>query len=306
MTIKEYFLENIDEPIDEKLYLVAKSSLRHSYLFVFSIILFALAFACGLSATVVIIFDVVEGYYGEVGELVGALFIPIPLIIGAIVLMTLNNKNRENVEKYDYVIKKYVELCLNNKNIPDSFWNLEYDEAIINYKVTNRKQNKKLLIDYNDDENSIRIFSDHSLSKPISLSDIIEYDLLDENRVVCSCKKGNSCSTRKVIYNRFECDNLVLQFQTVDSNNHITTHSYTILSGIDRDDQKFKKAINFLIIIFNQLDALLIDKNAKANGQTASNDSTYDKLLQLKRLLDDGIIDQTTYEEKKNKLVEEL
>ena len=81
------------------------------------------------------------------------------------------------------------------------------------------------------------------------------------------------------------------------------------IAGADSDSAKFKKAIDFLTIIFNQMDALLIDKSAKTNEQAVDNDtddSTYEKLLQLKKLLDEGIIDQVTYEEKKKKLVDKL
>lgn len=233
-------------------------------------------------------------------------YVALPPAIIFIISSATNSKHSKDDE---YIKNKNVEKYLINNNIPRDFWNLEYDETIVNYKVTNRYQYKNLLIDYNDDENSIRIFNNNTLSKPIPLSSIIEYDLLDENRTVCSCKKGENSSTRKVIYNSFGCDNLVFQFQAVDRQEHIITDSYTILAGADRDSAKFKKAIDFLTIIFNQMDALLIDKSAKTNEQAVDNDtddSTYEKLLQLKKLLDEGIIDQVTYEEKKKKLVDKL
>ena len=95
-----------------------------------------------------------------------------------------------------------------------------------------------------------------------------------------------------------------------NDNGGIVTKEYTVLAKVDRDKKKYLKAVDFFKYIFGQMDSYLLEINNREEEQSipeSKDDKTaYEKLIQLKKLYDDGIIDQSTYEEKKKKLVEKL
>lgn len=305
MTIKEFYIKKADEDFDEKLYNEAKTSRKPLFL-VMAIISFVLAFwstiiflslAIGGSGVEIIVFGV---------YLIGL------FVAGGCVLISFYKKslnpNEETV--HSIYVEKYLNREFKNNSIPKEFLDLEYDDLVLSYNVTKRYQFGKLIIDYNEDDKSIRIFDKVELGKPILFKDILEYNLVDEGRIVCSCKRGETKATSNFIYNGFECARLELKLFIDNDNGGIVTKEYTVLAKVDRDKKKYLKAVDFFKYIFGQMDSYLLEINNHEEEQSipeSKDDKTaYEKLIQLKKLYDDGIIDQSTYEEKKKKLVEKL
>ena len=203
------------------------------------------------------------------------------------------------MKKYD--IHKYYLTC----NADDSIFTFKLK---IRYKITGN-----FFIDYSEKCNSIRIYSDDKLYKPINIKDIVEYELIDESDVICSCKRGMDRPVRNFIYNRFRTQCLVLKLYYINENGAIVIREFSFLKDAKRNFDRYTSAIELFKEIFDLFDQEILAhageevKNIEVASPEANEDSSpYNKLMELKKLYDAGIIDQATYEEKKKKLVDEL
>ena len=311
MTFKDYFERQANEEIDEKIYEQAKDDLnRGPSLTTFMCISFSLA---------VLFFIILTGSIISKDDdeiIIISISFAIFFTLLGILFIFLKKRNKENQKKEECIKKKYTELFVKNRfekyNIPKELLLYEFDETFIKCKIEKRYKFKRLIIDYLSEDDSIRIFNRYRLYKPIQLDKITEYSLLDEGRLVCGCKKGDSLSIRNFIYNKFECEGLELKLFYTNDNNSLSTIQCAVLEGVDRDDYEYKVAVEFFSLIFSRIDKELLavyenSRNVDNNIVESKDDKiAYEKLIQLKKLYDDGIIDQSTYEEKKKKLVEKL
>ena len=207
-------------------------------------------------------------------------------------------------------IEEYLNDCIKKKYFVHRLYlNLEYNESILTFVATDRFRIGNFIIDYNKNSNKIRVFKDDVLTEPISLSDVIEYNLLDEGRLVCSCKKGDTKSQREFILNHFYCNSLELKIYYVGKNGSIITIEQTILEKTKRNRNEYLDRIELLKKVFNLFDSEILKYGIEKKEQSYNNGTemnVYERLMELKKLYDAGIIDQATYEEKRKKFVDEL
>lgn len=295
MTIKEFYTKKAMEEFDEALYENAKHKARKVVFMILYIVFFALA-------VIFLIGTINDSEFS-------ALFVL--FLIGGCVFLILDIVNRRKVKNKYYIDNKYIEMYIKKDKIPMDCLNSEYDESIPNYKVSRRYSYKGLTIDYSEVDGSIRISSEGKINKPISFEDVFEYRLFDEGRIVCQCKKGDIESKREFKKNGFNCEELSLALYYLEDDK-VISKEYTLLKGLDRDSRKYEEAISLLKVVFNQIDNHLLmkyedrSKGAKEVEALKKEKTTFDKLEKLKKLYDDGIIDEATFEEKKKKFVDEL
>ena len=216
---------------------------------------------------------------------------------------------KNDATKRGNFLLEYFNDCIKKYFVPSIYLNLDYNESILTFGATERFKIDNFIIEYNKNNNKIRIFRDDVLTEPISLSDVIEYNLFDEGRLVCSCKKGDTKSKREFILNNFYCNSLELKIYYVGKNGSIITIEQTILENTKRNREEYLDRIELLKKVFNLFDSELLKYGIEKKEQSSNNGAemtVYERLMELKKLYDAGIIDQETYEEKKKKFVDEL
>ena len=230
-----------------------------------------------------------------------------------------NNKEHMLLNSFKTFKEDYIQIFRKNAikkyNILDEYLSCEYDESLFNFNLEKRYiSRRKLIIDYSKKNNWLRFYSyaNKKLYKPISISDIVEYRLTDEENVICSGEKGTSKSIRSFVYNKYICQRLELKISSINENGVVDTKDFVVLENAKRNWGTYTSTIDSLKEIFNLIDAQILfsdrkepdqeDKEDEAVIQSQKEDeSVYKKLIELKSLYDSGIIDITTYEEKKKK-----
>ena len=308
MTIKQFYEKKANDEFDNDLYEKAADEAKNARTDTFLVLV--VLFGClTVFSAVGIVFGILDK---NNTSLAFFCFTTIICIILGVAFFLANLSNKKKIVSKEFIQSIYVKMFIEKEighSIPDHFLYMQYDKQILDFNVTNEYHFKKLSFYYSADTDSICIFTGVEYFKPILIKNIVEYDLLDENRVVCSCKKGDIQSTRNFIYNKFECERLELKLYVSDNNGGVYTKEYKLLSDKDRDDKEYIELVDFLKRIFDRIDSSLLkfeEKKVIKEELLRNNQKIYDKLVQLKKLYDDGIIDQTTYEEKKKKYVEEL
>ena len=203
---------------------------------------------------------------------------------------------------YDLFIKE----CLNCYVIPEYYLEKEFDESLISFEATNYFKSRGILFGYSEKLNSIKILYNDKVFGPTNQKDIVEYSLFDESSEVCSFKKGDTKSKREFIFNSFKSDSIALKLFVSSDNKKIVIQEFTLLKKAKRSGRDYNELVNFLKVIFNKIDSELIQYGKEQVSNISSEKTAFERLMELKKLYDAGIIDQATYEEKKKKFVDEL
>ena len=301
MTIKEYYENEATRIMDKDLYEQAQRNLKKNPLWIPAIS--TLGF--GLSFLLVVILN--EKFASEISQIelwVTIIVTFITSITFFIIWFILKMKGKNDKS----ILEEYKKLYL-EKSVPRAFYNEEYSSIFTDFYVTLRYQFKNLILDYDDNNKQLRIFK-RKFYKPIYLSDIVSYELFDEDRSVYSCKKNAHESIKKLYYNNFNCENIVLDLRHYEDDK-IVKKKITLVENVKRSEAKYMDLIHFLTKVFNETDVYLIN-SAITNNQKMqpihinNQPSVEDRLMKLQELLNKRLIDKETYEEKKKSIISEL
>ena len=308
MTIKEYFVKKVKEEFDEKCEEIAKEEPEHKSQLLFS--WSAVCYIMSLFIAIVFICKIIECVYGYAIVLI--ILSIIHLIVGILLSIECRESKRKipdiHAIKNNYITKQ-VNKYMNS--ISSQYFNYQHDESITLYKVTLRLFFDGNFIEYSESDNSIRFSVKGKFNQPIKLDKIVGYKLIDEGHIICSNQKANVLPYRKFINNSFKCNKLDLNLYISDEERN-SVLEYTLLAYESRANSVYKNTIEFFKCVFAQIDALLINEvpntpeNSDEISVTKEPATPYDRLVTLKKLYEEGIIDQQTYEEKKKKLIDEL
>lgn len=225
-------------------------------------------------------------------------------------------KKNSKIEILNILFRQEDFLTLNNFNVTKSI------DLIIAGNLEN-DFGAKLLID-NDNKKFVLTAVDFYYSKIFNYKDLIGYEVYENGNSKLAGNSGDalvggilfgttgavigSSSSRSIDQN---CSDLMMYIRIDDVNIREIVIPFLINDSIDKTSETYRtlkqhalgvgSAIEFMI---NQKMIKSENKNGKKKNDGKEATSVKEKLKQLKELLDEGLISEVEYKEKKNKLLD--
>lgn len=303
MTNKDYLFKQSLESIDQELYNRAKSKIRTKTFFILFLIFGSFTLLFLIMFFSFLMSEVNLDYVSFIMNVSASISL-------SILFKKLDTKNKQESENVQIINDYYFELYLKkNFNMPKQFLDVEYNDKFLLFNSDISIVCDFFTLQYNAKDDIIRILTPSLSMYSFYLKNIIEYELLDEGRVVCSAKRQDKKIINKYNHNKFNCDVIEIKIVYYNEDNKISTYKETVMKDIKRNNKKYCDFITdfdkLVSVINNTILQTSDDDNISTNdcGSTNSSD-IYNKLLEIKELYDKGIIDLSTYEDLKNKLIE--